>query len=408
MTIWLNSHIEPEVDKRGFHGTNSGKVIHLGGIGSLRNRTSEPINVHDIRLNDGDPERQAAHVYNSPIRINILANNDTRVELSDKDLPLCTSGEARGRWRIDLTCAVYKSNNNKNSNISLIIPKGHRCAQTDIAYQGDGYPAPVSSKIPNLIWTPTDCQLRDFYGDIVEANGTISGTKIITYSKASHCLSTAHIGVITGFGDSLGNELRDSLVELIGGRSWPLHTNNRTSSPVASGWIECDVFRVPLHWMSEFKMLIQCLNYQIEKLLRIKRISPDTNTVVLVTNFMIQHAAWKLTLNETEYYMSRQQDIYSNLRTTVAKKGIHLRLIWYSGVYIHGFKRVPGLTPTRQLWINNKAKDILRDRGGWEVLDAYAMTEARPDGTFDGVHYRGGVANAIAMVLLNMLCNSRP
>ena len=41
---------------------------------------------------------------------------------------------------------------------------------------------------------------------------------------------------------------------------------------------------------------------------------------------------------------------------------------------------------------------------GWEVLDAFNMTVGRPDGTWDGTHYRGGVANAISYVLFNMLC----
>ena len=43
---------------------------------------------------------------------------------------------------------------------------------------------------------------------------------------------------------------------------------------------------------------------------------------------------------------------------------------------------------------------------GWEILDSYNITVSRPDGTWDGTHYRGGVANAIAYVLFNMLCTS--
>ena len=38
---------------------------------------------------------------------------------------------------------------------------------------------------------------------------------------------------------------------------------------------------------------------------------------------------------------------------------------------------------------------------------AFNVTVGRPDGSVDGVHYRGGVSVAIADVLMNILCNSQ-
>ena len=57
----------------------------------------------------------------------------------------------------------------------------------------------------------------------------------------------------------------------------------------------------------------------------------------------------------------------------------------------------------RQQHTNKLARDYLVP-AGWEVLDAYNMTVGRVDGTWDTTHYRGGVAYAIASVLVNMLC----
>ena len=54
---------------------------------------------------------------------------------------------------------------------------------------------------------------------------------------------------------------------------------------------------------------------------------------------------------------------------------------------------------------NQLAKEILGG-SGWEVLDAFALTIGRPEGTVDGVHYRGGVSIAIADVFMNMLTNN--
>lgn len=36
---------------------------------------------------------------------------------------------------------------------------------------------------------------------------------------------------------------------------------------------------------------------------------------------------------------------------------------------------------------------------------AHSISEGRPDGSVDGVHYRGGVSVAMTDVLMNMICN---
>ena len=52
--------------------------------------------------------------------------------------------------------------------------------------------------------------------------------------------------------------------------------------------------------------------------------------------------------------------------------------------------------------MNQKATEIL-GASGWEFFDSYGMTLPRPDGSNDGVHYRGGVSSAMTDVVMNMI-----
>ena len=60
------------------------------------------------------------------------------------------------------------------------------------------------------------------------------------------------------------------------------------------------------------------------------------------------------------------------------------------------------MTPGRQRWLNQKATEIL-GASGWEIFDSYGMTLPRPDGSNDGVHYRGGISSAMTDVVMNMI-----
>jgi len=86
------------------------------------------------------------------------------------------------------------------------------------------------------------------------------------------------------------------------------------------------------------------------------------------------------------------------------ERGYIYRRIFFASTAVHGF-RTGGLTPGRQRWLNQKARDILVPTG-WEIFDAYNITLGRPDGTNDGVHYRGGVSVTLTDLFLNSLIHS--
>jgi hypothetical protein len=85
------------------------------------------------------------------------------------------------------------------------------------------------------------------------------------------------------------------------------------------------------------------------------------------------------------------------------ERGYNYRRIFFASTAVHGF-RTGGLTPGRQRWLNDKAKDILGSEG-WEIFDSYNVTLSRPDSTNDGVHYRGGVSITLTDLFLNALVN---
>jgi hypothetical protein len=85
------------------------------------------------------------------------------------------------------------------------------------------------------------------------------------------------------------------------------------------------------------------------------------------------------------------------------ERGYNYRRIFFASTAVHCF-RTGGLTPGRQRWLNDKAKDILGSEG-WEIFDSYNVTLSRPDSTNDGVHYRGGVSITLTDLFLNALVN---
>jgi len=126
--------------------------------------------------------------------------------------------------------------------------------------------------------------------------------------------------------------------------------------------------------------------------------------IVLATNFRAQHDAWHLTLAEIEAALQAQAAAHTQLAHRLqAKYGVKYQRLFISANAVHGFITA-GLTPSRQERVNVLATSILR-RAGWQVLDAYNMSLARPDLTVEGLHARGGLSRALTDVLLNSITN---
>ena len=243
-------------------------------------------------------------------------------------------------------------------------------------------------------WKPNGCRLR-YFDKAATLNSPSSATK---------CLVESKVGILAGFGDSLGNEQVHNMRALLGGGltwSLPLDFLGREK-----GYLVCDHWKYNYHLLEDQITLIACMRKHIRDKIIATRSS--MKNIVLVTNFNIHHAFFNLSLASAVKHMHAQQLQYKLFREELKFQGYHLRLIWMSGVAVHGLRDPGGspvLTLPRQEWINAQGRRIFVENGGWELLDVFNMTVTRPDATCDGVHYKGGVSKAITTVLLNMLCN---
>ena len=102
--------------------------------------------------------------------------------------------------------------------------------------------------------------------------------------------------------------------------------------------------------------------------------------------------------------LKQQADAHAQLADRLQEKyQVRYQRIFISAHAVHGFITA-GLTPSRQESINTLAHKILRP-AGWEVVDAYNMSLARPDLTVEGLHTKGGLSRALTGVVLNAIAN---
>lgn len=454
-------------------------------IQALKDTFPKPIEYHDINglLNklgsseiadvDGVPRAEAL-MYNIPkhgLKVKLPSSSTAVISRS---YPLCSNPKevTVGYWRQDPVCEPIQSLYLQRTNQMI----GHECLH---------HVQPVYSQISvdfqirkghSFIWKPANCNmiqhriniiidpklsfcdnLRKFVRNPVkdiedptaallketeplhftEPLPAIPSPLFYTKSVAQFALRKAGVGLLAGFGDSVGDELRDNTVQLLGGGEWnngngitcqngrnKIHRLIPDEFPNSSPLVDCismvaDSMPLTIPLFQEYEKVVfddyfiknpDNLSEEEKEKLKSNFLIQSNETipvksVVLVTNFMCQHSVWIHTLTEIENALHLHAKFHADLAEKLLKeKNIIYRRIFYTGIAIHGFK-TGGLTPARSKKFNQLAKEILGG-SGWEVLDAFALTIGRPEGTVDGVHYRGGVSIAIADAFMNMLTNN--
>ena len=353
---------------------------------------------------------------------------------------VCTSGDEPGRWTFQQTCR-------DNVTIAYLESQegiGHECRH-GICPVYEKWDFDLKTRLRHHVWRPYKCSLVQFrsnalidpkqsYCDnihslakMVAEGGHISSSispNVFTPHQSSqpslqspvvkvdsmlaYALRSAGIAAIAGFGDSLGEEQRDNILNFLGGPWGPANSLDCMGSA-----------QEHLHQLvdPEFRLAL-CVEAMANRsvgttlLFTAKEQSTasafnntmvNMRTVVLVTNFMSQHSVWIHGLAEIVYTLNEQAKAHEAVTRRLKERGIEYRKIFMASVFIHGFK-TGGLTPARSRFFNDQARKIL-GAYGWEILDGYNITMPRPDGSVDGVHPRGGVSIAITDVLLNMIVN---
>jgi hypothetical protein len=363
-------------------------------------------NLKEIRLlRYGNDKRPYSMIYNLPRYMLITSN-----EISAKDfqhqrqleLPLCTTGDMPGRWVYEPTCDKY----DQDWGTGKYADVGSECTHSSTVY----FYAEIKDRARSMVWRPYKCRLAHHAICSKDDNNCILQNKFKeeqydtqrnTYSSLLHCMKSKGIGFIAGFGDSLGDEQYRNIVSLLG-------LNGKTGRRFRGYSIECrggsgevTISFKNIHRMSVVGKLTTCVEDTVKK---IPSVMSNISTVVLVTNFMASHLLSGVEdMAEIIDLLKKQSIIHTDLARKLLLKKIKYRRIFFSGTALHGFRNA-GLTASRMIQLNNHARHILGS-SGWEILDAYNITLGRPDGTTDGLHYRGGVSIAISDVLTTMICN---
>ena len=129
--------------------------------------------------------------------------------------------------------------------------------------------------------------------------------------------------------------------------------------------------------------------------------TPDGKIAVVLCNFGIQHAEWGKSVADVREALTPFAD-GRVARWHCKNPRKRVQQIMFGGVAVHGF-REPYVTYARARNYTDLIYEHLRPLG-WELLDTWYPTAARPEGAEDGMHYHEPVCTALIQGFLNMMC----
>eukprot|EP01041_Mallomonas_annulata_P005932 gene5932-11968_t len=283
------------------------------------------------------------------------------------DIPWEQSLVYHRRWVREPLCDRYtqsyatnekmRESNNGNGNNGIWPAPGSECSHS-VSQLTNRF----RNRSSSMVWRPYTCQLAHYstcQHNNINNNRCSDKRHPQSYLSAQDCLKARNILFIAGFGDSLGSEQLEAYHDI----------------GAALQLAKCikDTLQIELQ---------QRKHYVFE------RKTKEPLTIVLATNFAVQHAL-EFSMSTSIRLLERQVEVHNQLAQELLHDyNIVYRRIFMTGIRTHGF-HYPWLSPQRMEMLNRHASDIL-GRAGWEIFDAYAMTLGRPDGVVDSVHYRGG------------------
>lgn len=321
---------------------------------------------HQKYVFNAECERQS-HVVGSPMPFHADFVARSQPQLPPQYKPLCTRSSpiALGRW-------VFHENEKHTCDAAL----PHLC-------QGD--PSMLNDAKPfneNYLWAPATCRLRYWR---------------YRAGPPSSCVSRP--GLMMLLGDSTTREYAQNL---------KLFDLSRTGlRPTYANW--------KLGWSYFNRQMAQT------SLARLGDELLQSRPVVLVANLGPLHLIGGLSTDNWYYYVD-QWELLFQTQLSPAKAPFLEKKIFLGPAAIH--YATNQMTAQRMLLWMSYARNKLEPLG-FHVLEAWNMTVARPEGSWDGVHYaaergkaqmrhvkrkkrlfkwNGGVSVMLTTVLLNLLC----
>jgi hypothetical protein len=112
-----------------------------------------------------------------------------------------------GRWVQETSCDEFAKGGNPSYETT---PVGHVCMHALPVYS-KGVPWQYDKRNKNMVWKPYNCNLRQFL-----LNEKEHENEDTIPSSLAHSLRSAGVGMLAGFGDSLGDEQRDNILGMMG------------------------------------------------------------------------------------------------------------------------------------------------------------------------------------------------
>ena len=166
------------------------------------------INEHTVLTVDS-PSRAQAMVFFAELKIEITDGRNLYSEGGNKQT-LCSGRDAMlGRWIKDQNCSRFVAIHPEP--VMESVPVGHTCRHSMPVY-AKSMPWFYSNRAKNMIWRPYDCALKAFPLDSSYTSEEGDKGTTIFPSTLQHAMRLAGIGLLAGFGDSLGDEQRDDIL----------------------------------------------------------------------------------------------------------------------------------------------------------------------------------------------------
>ena len=195
-----------EADKNDF-GESTMKTRSIHHTSAAKALISK-INEHTVLTVDNLARAQALVFFNVPT---IEIKDGGKVDENEDRNQSCSGGDAmHGRWIKYESCSQFMTSSQPEP-VFESVPIGHVCRHSIPVY-AKSLPWFYSNRAKSMIWKPYDCNLKTFPLDSPYSYDDNIKNRTIFPSTLQHAMRLAGIGLLAGFGDSLGDEQRDDIV----------------------------------------------------------------------------------------------------------------------------------------------------------------------------------------------------
>ena len=314
--------------------------------------------------------RRQAHALRSPLAVKVVGASPPPAAAAA--LPPCADGASDGRW-VRAACPPSKDD--------AAVASASECRERkrlEGASVAGGWE-------PDYVWRPWACREAHYELDDI-----------------SQCVARRGIASIFLSGDSVMQACSKAFHGVLFGAPGRKPTERNAKSPNWEIKHPDGVGVTAVRGLGGMKL--EKNGKSLDHVLDAASATPDGKIAVVLCNFGIQHAEWGKSVADVREALTPFAD-GRVARWHCKNPRKRVQQIMFGGVAVHGF-REPYVTYARARNYTDLIYEHLRPLG-WELLDTWYPTAARPEGAEDGMHYHEPVCTALIQSFLNVMCGER-